>query len=598
MRRIFTSALLLLSISAAFSAEPKWIHVPSADFEIFSSAGESDTRRVLQHFERVRSFFEQTIKGGVKQAAEPVRIVVFGSKKEYEQYRPNDFSIAYYTQIGGRDYIVLSGVSDDVFPVAVHEYVHLVVQHSGFTLPPWLNEGMAEVYSTLKPTGDKILVGTPIVGRMYELSQTKWVPLATILAADRDSPYYNEKNKAGNLYNEGWALTHMLELSAEYSPRFPQFFLEIAKGVPSQTALENAYGKALEAIEKDLRSYLNRNSFSGRLFSVKLQDGPKAATEPAQAFDVRLTLLDLNNHPGKEAETRQKLSELAGEYPQRPEPQSAMGYLAWRAGEQQQAVKAFGAAFELGGRNPQMLWDYGHMAGSSDAAGAIRALSALLAGQPDRLEVRLALAGVQLSNRQAKDTLATLSPVKQITAKDAPRLFELLAYAHLQDGDAAAARKDAARWLDNAKDGDVRERANRLVSELDNANRVARVSQVPAASPVNAPAGGPPRLTRSGSTPGTEVEQAVPAPQFPSIEGDFVELECTGPTPKLLLTTVAGRVALLMDQPNQVVISGLKSATVDMKCGLQNAAHVSVGYVPADAPETGVKGSVRAIRFE
>ena len=126
MYRTLRVAIWLVSFSPAFSAEPKWIHVASADFDVLSSAGESETRRVLQHFERVRSFFEQTISEGVKQQAAPVRVVVFGSKKEYEQYRPNDFAAAFYTQLAGRDYIVLGAVNDDVFPIAVHEYVHLV----------------------------------------------------------------------------------------------------------------------------------------------------------------------------------------------------------------------------------------------------------------------------------------------------------------------------------------------------------------------------------------------------------------------------------------------------------------------------------------
>ncbi len=124
--------------------------------------------------------------------------------------------------------------------------------------------------------------------------------------------------------------------------------------------------------------------------------------EPAQAFDVKLTLLDLSNRVGKEAETRQKLNDLASEYPKRPEPQAALGYLAWRAGEREPAARAFAAAFELGGRNPQMLWDYGRMAGNSDPSGAARALHALLDVQPDRLEVRLALAGVQLEQSSAE----------------------------------------------------------------------------------------------------------------------------------------------------------------------------------------------------
>lgn len=187
MRKLLNFAVLTLFLSAAWGAEPKWIRVPSADFEIYSSAGEGDTRRVLQSFERVRDFFKQATGANARQKTEPVRVIVFGSKKEYDQYRPNDFAAAFYTQIAGRDYIVLGSANDAVFPIAVHEYVHLVAQNAGMKLPPWLNEGMAELFSTLQPQGDKVLVGTLIDGHMQALLRGNWVPLETIVSANRDS---------------------------------------------------------------------------------------------------------------------------------------------------------------------------------------------------------------------------------------------------------------------------------------------------------------------------------------------------------------------------------------------------------------------------
>ena len=149
MTKLLSCVFLVFSVISAYGADPKWLRMPSADFEIFSSASEGDTRRALQYFERVSSFFEQFMSTGARQKAEPVRVILFGSKKEYEEYRPNEFAVAYYTQIGGRDYIVLSNATDAVFPIAVHEYVHLLAQNSGLKLPPWLNEGVAELFSTL-----------------------------------------------------------------------------------------------------------------------------------------------------------------------------------------------------------------------------------------------------------------------------------------------------------------------------------------------------------------------------------------------------------------------------------------------------------------
>ncbi len=561
---------------------------------------------MLQHFERVRSFFDSVLAGGAKQRAEPVRVVVFGSKKEYDQYRLNEFAAAYYMQMNGRDYIVLGGVSEDVFPVAVHEYVHLVAQHSGLILPPWLNEGIAELYSTLKPVGDKVVVGNIIPGRMAEMSQQKWVPLATILAATKDSPYYNEKNKAGSLYDEGWALTHMLELSPEYGPRFQDVLRQIIKGTPSQTAIENVYGKPIGSVEKDLQSYLHRDTFTGRIFSVKLIEGTKAVIESAQTFDVKLTLLDLNNRPGREAESRKNFNDLATEYPKRPEPQSALGYLAWRASQPEQAVKAFASAFELGDRNPQMLWDYGRLAAGSDPAAATRALGALLEGQPGRAEIRFVLAGVQLNNHHAREALETLAPLKQVNPADAPRLFEMLAFAKKEIGELDGARGDALQWQSYAREPADRERANRFIKSLDGHAPMA-LPPLSATLPPDLPAGDPPRLTRPATLSTTDRQQnmpePIPQPKLPSVRGNFEELDCSGPIPKLMVQTNGGRVALLMDQPDKVVISGLTTGTIDLNCGKQKSAVVNIQYVniqydPAAPSKAGVTGSVRTIQFE
>ena len=91
------------------------------------------------------------------------------------------------------DQIVLSRAGGYVLPMAVHEYVHLIVQNSGLRLPRWLNEGTAEVYSTLKPIGDKVLVASVIPHRLILIRMSKWVPLQVILNADRNSPYYTTR---------------------------------------------------------------------------------------------------------------------------------------------------------------------------------------------------------------------------------------------------------------------------------------------------------------------------------------------------------------------------------------------------------------------
>ncbi len=579
--------------------------MPSADFEIYSSAGEGDTRRVLQSFERVRDFFEQATGANGRQKREPVRVIVFGSKKEYDQYRPNDFATAFYTQIAGRDYIVLGSASDAVFPIAVHEYVHLVAQNAGMKLPPWLNEGMAELFSTLQPQGDKVLVGTLLPGHMQALLRGNWVPLETIVAASHDSPYYNEKNKAGSLYSEGWALTHMLELSRAYSPRFTTLFDEIQRGTPSQQALERTYGKTLGALDKDLQAYLRSSMFIGRLFPVKLEKVDKVAAEPASLFDVKLALLDLSNRHENEAEVRKKLEDLMQEDPKRPEPHVMLGYLAARSRQQDEAVHSFQKAIDLGSRNAQMLWDYGRMAARSDASNAMLALSLLLTDQPDRMDVRLTLAQIQMNSKRPMQAIATLGTIKAVTPADAPRMFQILAYAHMESGNRAAAHTNAQRWLDNTKDAGEKADAARLLRYLDAQDAAATrpgVLSTPSPRPLPSPGGADedsrPTLARAVAPPSFTPEHAPVNLALPSISGTLIELDCQSSSPKFVLQTDKGRVSFVMDDPKNVQITGLTDTTIDMSCGPQKQVAVRIQYDPPATPSPGVTGIARAIHYE
>jgi tetratricopeptide (TPR) repeat protein len=440
---------------------------------------------------------------------------------------------------------------------------------------------------------------------MQALSRENWVPLSIILAADHDSPYYNEKSKAGSLYNEGWALAHMLELSPSYSPGFKQFLGEIQKGTPSQEALQGVYGKPLGAIEKDLQGYLRGNSFIAKVFTVKLQSGERVAPEPASMFDVKLALLDLANRPGREAEARDRLKELMSDYDKRPEPHVALGYIEARDGHRAEAVKAFEEALALGSRNPQMLWDFGRMAGESNPSQAMLALTTLLADQPERMEVRLVLAQIQMNGKFAKEVIETLGPVKNVTPKDAPRFFQILAFAYMEMGNAQAARANTQRWIENSQEPEEKMAANQMLRFLDaKETDTARVQVSPAIPRVpprlsdDTDDVSHPKLTRAEAPPSSPPESMSVKPALPSISGTLVALDCQGSRLKFVLQTDRGRVSFILEDPTKMQIFGLPEGTVDMSCGPQKPAAVSIEYDPPSVHAPGVMGIARALHFE
>jgi tetratricopeptide (TPR) repeat protein len=349
-----------------------------------------------------------------------------------------------------------------------------------------------------------------------------------------------------------------------------------------------------------LHGYLAGDRFRASLFSIKLQDEKvRIAAEPASMFDVKLTLLDLSNRPGREAETRKKLEDLVAEDPKRPEPHVGLGYLAARGNQNEDARKSFRQAVELGSKNPQMLWDYGRMAGQADPPQAMRALSALLDQQSQRMEVRLFLSQVQLFAKQPQLAIDTLQPVRNVSAADAPRFFQLLALAYSGVENNEQALVAARRWRENSKDVADQDSADRFLQYLSRPKQEAR--SAPPELPSQQEVGQlPPKLRRATPSPGDFVTETSPAKSvLPSVAGSFVDMDCKGPQPKLILQTESGRVAFLMDDPNKLAAYGLPNAAgLDLTCGPQKPVEVRIEYEPPADGQTGVKGLARGIHFE
>ena len=93
-RAIWIAAFGIFTGLLAAPTDP-WLRITSANFELFTTAGERGGRDLIRHFERVRSFFQQAF-GLIPSGGNPVQIVAFRSQKEYEPYKLNEVATAYF----------------------------------------------------------------------------------------------------------------------------------------------------------------------------------------------------------------------------------------------------------------------------------------------------------------------------------------------------------------------------------------------------------------------------------------------------------------------------------------------------------------------
>ena len=340
-----------------------WLKITSANFELYTTAGERSGRDLIRHFERVRSFFLQAF-GSRLPASRPARIIAFRNEKEYQPYRPNEFAAAFFQPGAVHDFIVMSDASSEHYPVAVHEYTHLMIHQSGMEVPPWLNEGLAELYSSLEPRGVKILVGQVLPGRLQALRSDRWIPLAALLAVDHASPLYNEKSRAGMFYAESWALVHMLNLDPVYRPQLKSLVAALKENDPP-AAFARAYGKQVGEVEAALRTYFNAPTVRAQLFDVNVPKSVEAPEiEPAASLPARLALAELlANYRGRGDQARAAYDQLAKDYPDRWEVEEGLGQFAWQERKLAEAARHFARAMELGCSNLPSLLLYARVLG-------------------------------------------------------------------------------------------------------------------------------------------------------------------------------------------------------------------------------------------
>ena len=417
-----------------------WLRLKSDNFELITTAGEAQGREALQHFEQVANFFQQLNQTSSKSSI-PIRIILFADGEQYAQYRINNAAAAFFITAPDADYIVMAGASKGLYTIALHEYVHLLIRRSRVTLPLWLEEGFADLFSTLKAAGNQTQIGAAPPGRTQRLLAGEILPLGTILSANRNSPLYNEGSRMGMFYSESWALTHMLRLSDDFRPGFESFFNLIVSGYSAEEALAKAYGKSPSDVEAYLMSYLGRGRLRLVLVPIKLKKEMAVPTHlPDAEFTAKLSLATLlqAKDPAKGAE---ELEALTKEYPLRPEPIGALASIWAAAGQTEKGMDGMSRAINMGYRNPRILKDYSSLLlNTGNNSLFISMAKRQLEIEPDDHEQRLRIASVLYQMGNFDEALSELKKIEKPPSNLTVRYQQGIAVCSLKLGKLEQAR--------------------------------------------------------------------------------------------------------------------------------------------------------------
>jgi hypothetical protein len=577
------------AVPATLGAEPQWTYGSSPHFEVYTTGGPKRARAVLGYFERVHTFFTDVLHLTPVQST-PTRLVVFSSAREYKPYRLNDAAIAYYQGGPDRDYIVMQDFGADSYPIVVHEYAHLIIRHSGDVFPVWLNEGLAEFYSTIEPQGGQMSIGRVPRGRLRDANESgPLLSLPRLFAVAHDSPEYKTSDHAGLFYGESWALVHMVYTHAEYRQHTQQFLAAVAGGASSADAFQSVYGKTPAQVFGDLRTYVQGSIFN--YYSTNYHQPPAESTfalRPAEPFEARLVEATLlAEGPAPETAARSALDALAQERPDDLGVIEARGYFEWRHGRPEGARPYFAKAVALGSRNARLYRDYAGFVGPQTER--VTLLEKSLALDPDDLGVRLMYASTLEQLRQADKALSVLAAVTKVPADRAFSLFQLRANANLMLGKFTEAGGAAGLALRYARPGEETTYATNLVNQIAHYAELAAGAAAGPAAEAASPAG--------GASMSQDVAAMPPAEPLRTIAGEMTALDCSGAKPVMVVAVkTGGTLRLLIDAPNEILLTGAEGPTTNLHCGPQHTA-LTVGFLPDASGPQKTSGLVREITF-
>ncbi len=336
------AVLLMLLIPSHSPAAAKWLRLRSPHFVVIGDAGERELRQVAERVEGFREALRRALPNATVATPVPTTIIVFGSDAAFTPFKPlvNGKPME---RVGGffqpgddANHIVMSLESGErAYRIIFHEYTHALLSATVGSVPVWMNEGLAEVYSTFKDRdgGKAATIGIAPPEHVSDIRQGALLPLEQLMAVGRDSPIYNEGRRRGMFYAQSWALTHYLLFGNQARrDQFPKYLDLLERGTPIPDAFRQAFECEPRALEGELRTYARQFTMNvlNLSFGESFKLAARLSAEPISEAEAHFYTAELLARSGRTDDARARIERGLQAEPGSPRGLAAMGRLHLR----------------------------------------------------------------------------------------------------------------------------------------------------------------------------------------------------------------------------------------------------------------------------
>jgi hypothetical protein len=233
---------------------PPWTELASPRLLLRTDLPPKQARALFDELEQAYGALEQVFHRDLPMVPPPtdrVRVTAFAHQEDVAALHPlaGGFFSAGHAWEPAPNIVLFNARDWHGHGILRHELTHRFVAHYLPTAPQWLNEGLADTYSTVRVHDGKVEVGAwdpdlyrygyqPDVRELFVADEAQFL----------ERPGY---------YNEAHALVHLLQSERRsHRPQFESLLRHLAEGMPAELAWSESFHVVnLDALENEVNGY-------------------------------------------------------------------------------------------------------------------------------------------------------------------------------------------------------------------------------------------------------------------------------------------------------------------------------------------------------
>jgi tetratricopeptide (TPR) repeat protein len=568
--RIVVAILFLFNCPAVLARD--WVRIDSTFATVFTNAGTNTAQRSLQQLETMSTVFREF---GRANRSPRLRLMIFATEGEFAAYRPTPISAGFYQSGPEGDWIVFpSGANPRV---VLHEYTHMLLNRGTTSLPQWLEEGLAEFFSTMYVSGTKVHFGHAIPEHVGHLRQRGTMRASEMLRLNKKS-MHSDAETGTRFYATSWALVHLLYMNPELARHMPEFVDAIDSGSGSPDAIfQSTFGLSMQDALNKVDAQLSLPSLpTGQIEIPDLAaiGGSRATVvEPVQMTEAASLGLqaELLLDSGKKEEAAKRYERIIRSNPESNDALLSSAYLALARNDFTAARRHLEKQV-LNRPNPdaRAVFEYAMLLREGKAPADREKVSELLRRTVEINPIHpeaLFLLGVRATDDgHYEEAVTHLQQAVKVLPRQAS-FWHALGFVYSKQGKFQAAR-DAALKSARMADGLEEEQMAKDLLGLTEASQADAARNKPA---VHVPPGW---NNRSGDT---------------IAFGKLHQFICAADHPRIQVETTAGIEEFQLLQPEKLVLKNASNYQMTFPCGRLEPKSVKIEYYKASGDITSIE---------